>query len=84
MVLVYAYRYAAEKPLTAGLLPVTESLVIEFSRSLMKSGTLAECRDNVLLLPTHNHCLRIDRHDHTGENRVTSCRLVDKLQKIAE
>ena len=68
MVLVYAYRYAAEKPLTAGLLPVTESLVIEFSRSLMKSGTLAECRDNVLLLPTHNHCLRIDRHDRTGKD----------------
>ncbi|MEZ6033304.1 MAG: integron integrase [Planctomycetaceae bacterium] len=34
-------RYAAGKPLTAGLLPVTESLVIEFSRSLMKSGTPA-------------------------------------------
>ena len=34
-------RYATGKPLTAGLLPVTESLVIEFSRSLMKSGTPA-------------------------------------------
>ncbi len=34
-------RYAAGKPLTTGLLPVTESLVIEFSRSLMKSGTPA-------------------------------------------
>ena len=34
-------RYATGKPLTAGVLPVTESLVIEFSRSLMKSGTPA-------------------------------------------
>jgi len=34
-------RYAAGKPLTAGLLPVTEALVIEFSRSLMRSGTPA-------------------------------------------
>ena len=34
-------RYAAGKPLTAGLLPVTEALVIEFSRSLKKSGTPA-------------------------------------------
>jgi len=34
-------RYAAGKALTAGLLPVTEALVIEFSRSLLKSGTPA-------------------------------------------
>ena len=34
-------RYAAGKPLTAGLLPVTEALVIEFSRSFKKSGTPA-------------------------------------------
>lgn len=34
-------RYAAGKPLTTGLLPVTESLVTEFSRSLMKSGAPA-------------------------------------------
>ena len=34
-------RYAAGKPLTVGLLPVTGSLVMEFSRSLMQSGTPA-------------------------------------------
>ena len=34
-------RFAGGKPPTAGLLPVTEALVIEFSRSLLRSGTPA-------------------------------------------
>jgi hypothetical protein len=34
-------RYAAGKVLTKGVLPVTESLVIEFSKSLLKSGVPA-------------------------------------------
>lgn len=34
-------RYAAGKTLTNGMLPVSEELVIQFSRSLLKSGTPA-------------------------------------------
>ena len=46
-------------------------------------GTLAEWRDIVLLLPTHNHCPFIDRHHHTSGNQVTSSEPVDKLAVIA-
>lgn len=34
-------RYADGKSLTSGFLPVTLDLVVEFSRSLLKSGTPA-------------------------------------------
>ena len=34
-------RYAAGKALNRGVLPVTEALIVEFSRSLLKSGTPA-------------------------------------------
>ena len=32
------------------------------------SGTLVEWRGTEQLPTTHKHCLRIDRHDRTGEN----------------
>ena len=65
-------RYAAGKPLTAGLLPVTESLVIEFSRSLLKSGTPAWQRLQGIraVEPYRNLVLNVSEPDLTEMKQI--------------